>query len=326
MRCCPISPFTETAGTFVNCEGRVQTLQRRRARRSAKRVPRGKCCACWDRCSACRSSISNRSTTSRAWLPAAHRHRGAPANATRVAIAKPSTRNANGLERVADVPIHFADPLVRRAPSLQQTARREAAEGTDERADARADRRRGRRAGQGDAGTRRGGAGDASSTRPFRPASSASRPRIRRRAASTGCPARSPWSARSVDTLDTLLCTGAGAARPAWPVVWTLVKIIVIAVPLILGVAYLTFAERKIIGWMQVRIGPNRVGPLGLAAAVRRCLQAAVQGDHRPDGGEPRAVLHCADAGARAGARRVGGDSVRRRRRAVRHQRRAFCT
>jgi len=51
---------------------------------------------------------------------------------------------------------------------------------------------------------------------------------------------------------------------PTWPVVWTLVKIVAIAIPLILGVAYLTLAERKIIGWMQVRIGPNRVGPLGL--------------------------------------------------------------
>jgi len=50
----------------------------------------------------------------------------------------------------------------------------------------------------------------------------------------------------------------------AWIAVWTLLKIIAIAVPLILGVAYMTYAERKVIGYMQVRIGPNRVGPFGL--------------------------------------------------------------
>src|SRR4029079_7241659 len=49
-----------------------------------------------------------------------------------------------------------------------------------------------------------------------------------------------------------------------WLAVWTLLKVVLISVPLILGVAYLTYAERKVIGWMQVRIGPNRVGPLGL--------------------------------------------------------------
>ncbi len=51
-------------------------------------------------------------------------------------------------------------------------------------------------------------------------------------------------------------------------VVWTLVKIMAIVVPLMLGVAYLTYAERKVIGWMQVRIGPNRVGPLGLLQPI----------------------------------------------------------
>ena len=49
-----------------------------------------------------------------------------------------------------------------------------------------------------------------------------------------------------------------------WMVLWTIIKIVVIAVPIILCVAYLTYWERKMIGAMHVRMGPNRVGFKGL--------------------------------------------------------------
>ena len=49
---------------------------------------------------------------------------------------------------------------------------------------------------------------------------------------------------------------------------WIIIKILVIVVPLLLGVAYLTYAERKVIGYIQVRIGPNRVGLWGLLQPI----------------------------------------------------------
>ena len=60
---------------------------------------------------------------------------------------------------------------------------------------------------------------------------------------------------------------------PLWPLVYSIAKIVAIVAPLLLGVAYLTFAERKVIGYMQVRIGPNRVGPKGWLQPIADALK-----------------------------------------------------
>ena len=68
--------------------------------------------------------------------------------------------------------------------------------------------------------------------------------------------------------LPTLHALGNDYLGAVWPVVWNLAKIVLVVLPLLGCVAYLTLWERKMIGYMHVRLGPNRVGPKGLLQPI----------------------------------------------------------
>jgi NADH-quinone oxidoreductase subunit H len=71
----------------------------------------------------------------------------------------------------------------------------------------------------------------------------------------------------------TINATGQNLFGGVWPLIWTLAKIVVVVLPLMGCVAYLTLWERKMIGWMHIRLGPNRVGPAGLLQPIADALK-----------------------------------------------------
>ncbi|MEO8487971.1 MAG: molybdopterin-dependent oxidoreductase, partial [Betaproteobacteria bacterium] len=117
----PIAPFTETAGTFVNCEGRVQSF-------NGVVKPLGEARPGWKVLRVLGTMLGlpgfayeSIDDVRRDVLPEAASVASRLSNATSTPIAVPATQPAP-LERIADIPIYFADPLVRRAESLQRTA------------------------------------------------------------------------------------------------------------------------------------------------------------------------------------------------------------
>jgi NADH-quinone oxidoreductase subunit G len=112
----PIAPFTETAGTFISCEGRVQSFNGT-VRPAGDARPGWKVLRVLGNLLGVPGFDYETSEAVRAEALPADVASGL-SNAATVAPAV-SPASAGGAERIADVPIFFSDPIVRRSPPLQ---------------------------------------------------------------------------------------------------------------------------------------------------------------------------------------------------------------
>ena len=72
----------------------------------------------------------------------------------------------------------------------------------------------------------------------------------------------------------------------AWPVIWTLIKITVVLMVVMGAVTYTTLWERKLLAWVQIRLGPNRVGPMGLLQPIADAMKLMTKEVLRPAAAE----------------------------------------
>lgn len=93
-----------------------------------------------------------------------------------------------------------------------------------------------------------------------------------------------------IELLQTLM-QGWGWPESLQTLLIILVKTVVIVLPLMGAVAYLTFAERKIIGYMQVRLGPNRVGPGGWLQPIADAVKLMFKEIVIPSGADKKLFL-----------------------------------
>jgi NADH-quinone oxidoreductase subunit H len=89
-----------------------------------------------------------------------------------------------------------------------------------------------------------------------------------------------------VQTLNQGFITTLGATwgPPAWALTKALVMVVMVVVPLLLFVLYFQLVERWVIGWMQVRRGPNRVGPFGLLQPIADAVKLFLKEQIVPSG------------------------------------------
>ena len=114
----PITPFTECAGTFVSIEGRAQSFQ-------ATIHPLGEARPAWKVLRVLGSLLGREEmqfdTIDEVRAASLGRLDIAKLLSNRISAVSASNFQVSGIQRIADVPAYFADPLARRSPPLQKT-------------------------------------------------------------------------------------------------------------------------------------------------------------------------------------------------------------